>query len=91
MPAPVAAAMTSDAPSATSLITGSTGSLIGWPLIRIGRPASSPSRAGFSARNEPYRMRNVTTAKPRKTAARRLSVVQKTSEKPSESNQSAST
>ena len=31
----------------------STGSLIGWPLIRIGSPASSPSLSGFSARNDP--------------------------------------
>jgi hypothetical protein len=53
MPAPVAKATITDTASAASFRTGSTGSLIGWPLIRIGRPASSPSRAGLSARNDP--------------------------------------
>ena len=43
MPAPVAAAMASDNPTAISLRTGSTGSLIGWPLMRM--LLSSPSRS----------------------------------------------
>ena len=51
--APVAAAISSEPPTATMRITGSTGSLIGCPLIRIGSPASSPRLAGFSARNDP--------------------------------------
>ena len=50
---PVAAAISNEPASAAVRITGSTGSLIGWPLIRIGSPASSPSLSGFSARNDP--------------------------------------
>ena len=53
MPAPVMTAITADATSAINRRTGSTGSLIGWPLIRIGTPVSSPSRAGLRMTNEP--------------------------------------
>ena len=60
--------------------TGSTGSLIGWPLMTIVAPlARSPREAGLSARNDPYRTKNVTAANPVKTAACRFSVFQKTS------------
>ncbi len=88
---PVPAATTNAPAAAISRNTGSTGSLIGCPLMRIGRPASSPSRAGFNNRYDPYRTRKVTRKKPVKISARRLSVFQKTSAYPSDPNQSAST
>ena len=89
--APVAAAITNEPPSATRRMTGSTGSFIGWPLIRIGSPASSPSLGGFSARNAPYRIRNVATAKKVNVWPWSRRLVQNTSATPSDSNQSAST
>jgi len=49
----VITAISNDPPSAINRITGSTGSRIGWPLMRIGSPASSPSLAGLSATNAP--------------------------------------
>jgi len=58
--------------------TGSTGSVSGWPLIRILPPAISPSRSGFSARNDPYRTAKVTSAKAVKTSAWTFRVFQKT-------------
>ena len=91
MPAPVTKAIASEPPSAMSRSTGSTGSLIGWPLIRIGTPVSSPSRGGLSATYAPYSTRNVTAAKTENTAACTFSVVQNTSTYPSESNHSDST
>ena len=66
--------------SASNRNTGPTGSDTGWPLMRITLPTpSSPNRAGLSARNAPYRIRNVTAAKPAKTKAWMLSDFQKTS------------
>ena len=62
MPSPVTAAIASARPAAISFRTGSTGSFTGWPLIRMVPPPMSPSRAGFSARNAPYRTRKVAIA-----------------------------
>ena len=47
--------------------TGSTGSLTGWPLIRMVPPPMSPRRAASARRNEPYSTTNVTAAKALKT------------------------
>jgi len=78
IPAPVAKAISSEATIAISRSTGSTGSLIGCPLIRIGKPVSSPRRGGFNATNDPYRMTNVASVNVLKTVACRFSVFQKT-------------
>src|SRR5579872_3675354 len=69
IPAPVNTATTAAAPIATSFNTGSTGSLIGWPLMRMGMPVNSPSFAGLKSTNAPYSRRNVTTANPVNTVA----------------------
>ena len=90
IPRPEIPAMTSEAMRPIRRRTGSTGRRNGWPLIRNGLE-SSASRAGLSARNEPYRMRNVTTENPLKTTLCTFSVVQKTSLKPSDPNQRDST
>jgi hypothetical protein len=79
MPAPLASDTTSAAPSAINRSTGSTGSVSGWPLIRILPPAISPSRSGLSARNDPYRTAKVTPAKTVKISAWTFRVFQKTS------------
>ncbi len=79
MPAPLASATTSAAASAISRSTGSTGSVSGWPLIRMRPPAISPSRSGLSARNDPYSTAKVTTVKSVKILAWTFSVFQKTS------------
>src|SRR6516164_9287297 len=90
-PAAVATAIRSEAASAIRLSTGSTGSLIGCPLMRSGTLFSSPSPAGLSARNEPYNAANVASANSDNTSPWRLRVFQNTPPYPSESNQRAST
>ncbi len=70
----------SEMTSASKRSIGPTGSDTGWPLMTITLPIPrSPNRGGLSARNAPYRMRNVSAAKAVKTKAWILRDFQKTS------------
>ena len=61
------AAMASETPSAMRRRTGSTGSFSGCPPMKIVWPLGKSGRcARFRARNDPYRMRNVTAVKAAK-------------------------
>jgi F420-dependent methylenetetrahydromethanopterin dehydrogenase len=80
MPTPVKTAMKSAAPGPMKRRTVCNGSNTGCPPMIIVRLAGKAARdARFRARNDPYRIINVTAVNAAQTAHRRLRVFQNTS------------